>query len=97
MTRREWLLEWLDDYVVNLRILSRRHVGADRIEDRPDLLFLDWRGIEWYDSLWLFELEGIRASGYPGVLDTGNATGYATPRKFAQRASAVMLALRGNS
>src|ERR1035441_8965490 len=72
LTRRKVLLEWLDDYVVNLRILSQRHLGADRIEDQTDLLFLDWRMVNWYDSLWLFELEGIRASRYPGVLDTGN-------------------------
>ena len=89
LTRREWLLEWLDDYVVNLRILSQRHVGADRIEDRPDLLFLDWRMVEWYDALWLFELEGIKASRYPDVLENGAAE-YATPRKFARIASGVM-------
>jgi hypothetical protein len=84
------LLEWLDDYVVNLRILSQRHLDADRIEDQADLLFLDWRMVNWYDSLWLFELEGIRASRYPGVLDTGNAAEYATPKRFARLASGVM-------
>jgi hypothetical protein len=90
LTRRKVLLEWLDDYVVNLRILSQRHLGADRIEDQTDLLFLDWRMVNWYDSLWLFELEGIRASRYPGVLDTGNAAEYATPQRFARLASGVM-------
>jgi hypothetical protein len=89
VTRREWMIEWLDDYVVNLRILSQRHLGADRIEDQPTLLALDWRTVQWYDSLWLFELEGIKASGYPGVLDAGSAAEYVTPAQFGEFASRV--------
>jgi hypothetical protein len=79
----------LDDYVVNLRILSQRHVGLDAARDAPDLLALDWRTVNWYDSLWLFELEGIKASGYPDVLDDDAAIRYATPEKFSRWASGV--------
>ena len=57
------------------------------IEGRTSLLALDWKTINWYDSLWLFELEGIKASGYPGVFGAGNATEFCTPAKFVEFAS----------
>ena len=80
----------MDDYIVNLRTLSQRHIGADAAKDAPDLLALDWRTVNWYDSLWLFELEGIKASGYPDVLEADAAIRYATTEKFSKWASGVM-------
>ena len=91
MTSRESLMAWLDDYVLNLRILSQRYLEADCIEQRAALLAPDWLTINWYDSLWLFELEGIKASGYPEVLDAGNVAEYCTTSKFAEFASRVAL------
>jgi hypothetical protein len=40
-------MAWLDDYVLNLRILSQRYLEADCIEQRAALLAPDWLTINW--------------------------------------------------
>ena len=91
MTRRELLLASFDDHIITLRILARRYLGADRIEDLTSVLNPDWRSVRnWYNSLWLFELQGIKVSGYPDILENAATTEYATPRNFARRAASVM-------
>ena len=42
------LLGMFEEYVLTLRILARRFLGADRIEDLPELLAPDWRTVRWY-------------------------------------------------
>ena len=91
MTRRELLLDSFDEHVLTLRILSRRFTGADRLKDLPTAMNPDWRSAQnWYDSLWLYELLGIRVSKYPGILENGAAAEYATPKLFAHRVSSTM-------
>lgn len=91
MTRRELLLDSFDDHIITLRVLSRRFTGADRLKDLPTVMNPDWRSTRnWYDALWLFELQGIKASKYHGVLENGAAAEYATPGNFARHAAAVM-------
>ena len=92
LTRRELLISSFDDHIITLRILSRRSTGADTFWDLPTAVNPDWRSMQdWYDSLWLFELLGIKASKYPVVLENGAAAEYATPKKFARRVSSMML------
>src|ERR1017187_9316630 len=91
LTRRELLLDSFDEHVLTLRILSRRFTGADRLKDLPTAMNPDWRSAQnWYDSLWLYELLGIRVSKYPGVLENGATAEYATPKLFAHRVSSTM-------
>src|ERR1022692_585829 len=91
LTRREELLASFDEHVLTLRILSRRFTGADRLKDLPTAMNPDWRSTQnWYDSLWLFELLGIKVSKYPGILENGAAAEYATPKLFAQRTASTM-------
>jgi hypothetical protein len=86
------LLSSFDDHIIALRILSRRFTGADTFWDLPTAVNPDWRSMQdWYDSLWLFELLGIKACKYPGVLENGAAAEYATPKNFARRVSSMML------
>ena len=84
--QKQTLLGMFDEYVLTLRILAGRFLGADRIEDLPELPASDWRKARWYDSLWLFELAGIRASGYPAVFDNAASAVYATPEQFIRLA-----------
>src|ERR1017187_9031506 len=92
LTRREELLASFDEHIITLRILSRRFTGADSFWDLPTAVNPDWRSTQgWYDALWLFELLGIKACKYPGVLENGAAAEYATPKKFARRVSSMML------
>jgi hypothetical protein len=67
--KKELLLGWFDAYVERARSLARHLLRTDRIKDRPELLATDWRKVCWYDAMWLFELEGIKACGHPGVFD----------------------------
>jgi hypothetical protein len=93
MTTREWLIGGLDSYIICLRILSLQHIGVDRVEDRTTLLAPDWRTVRWYNSLWLFELEGIKASGYPEIFQGDNAGRYAAPGEFVRLASNMISGL----
>src|ERR1017187_7681671 len=91
LTRRDLLLSSFDDHIVTLRILARRFTGADRLKDLPTAMNPDWRSTQnWYDSLWLYELLGIKVCKSPGVLENGAAAEYATPRLFAHRVSSTM-------
>src|ERR1022692_1350976 len=92
LTRRELLISSFDDHIITLRILSRRFTGADRFWDLPTAVNPDWQSTkDWYNSLWLFELLGIKACKYPRVLENGAAAEYATPKNFARSVSAMML------
>ena len=92
MTRREELLASFDEHIVTLRILSRRFTGADTFWDLTTAVNPDWRSTQgWYDALWLFELLGIKACKYPGVLENGGVAEYATPKNFARSVSSMML------
>ena len=94
MTRRELLLSSFDDHIITLRILSLRFTGADRFWDLPTALNPDWRSTQnWYHALWLFELLGIKASKYPGILVNGAAAEFATPEKFARQNSGTMISI----
>ena len=91
MTRWELLVASFDAHIITLRILSRRFTGADRLKDLPTAMNPDWRSAQnWYDSLWLYELLGIKVSKYPGILENGAAAEYATPKLFARRVSSTM-------
>jgi Fe-S-cluster formation regulator IscX/YfhJ len=92
LTRRELLISSFDDHIITLRILSRRFTGADRFWDLPTAVNPDWQSTkDWYNSLWLFELLGIKACKYPRVLENGAAAEYATPKNFARSVSSMML------
>lgn len=80
--KKELLLGWFDAYVERVRSLARHLLRTDHIEDRPELLATNWRKVRWYDAMWLFELEGIRACGYPAVFDNAAVPEYATPEQF---------------
>src|ERR1035438_4143250 len=98
LTRRELLLDSFDEHVLTLRILSRRFTGADRLKDLPMAMNPDCRSTQnWYDSLWLYELLGIKVSKYPGILENGAAAEYATPKLFAHRVSSTMLTTEGRN
>jgi len=85
MVTTELLLGTFDDYIRTLRLLTRKYLGSDRLEDLPWQLEPDWRFVEdWFTGLCLFELLGIRASGYPAVFNNGGEAEYATPLSFVQ-------------
>jgi hypothetical protein len=91
MTRRELLLSSFDEHIILLRILARRFIGTDRVEDLIPMLSPDWQTVQtWYDSLWLFELQGIKACKYPGILENGTTADYATPKQFGRIAASIM-------
>ena len=98
MTSWELLVASFDAHIITLRILSRRFTGADRLKDLPTAMNPDWRSAQnWYDSLWLYELLGIKVSKYPGILENGAAAEYATPKLFAHRVSSTMLTTEGRN
>ena len=91
MTRRELLLSSFDEHIILLRILARRLAGTDRIENLIPMLSPDWQSVQtWYDSLWLFELHGIKTAKYPGILENGASADYATPKQFGRIAASIM-------
>jgi hypothetical protein len=91
LTRREELLSSFDEHVITLRILARRFTGADHLKDLPASMNPDWQSTQnWYYSLWLFELLGIKAAKYPAVLENGAAAEYSTPKLFARRTASTM-------
>jgi hypothetical protein len=80
-TKRD-VVELLDFYVWNLRILARRSGGPDPAEE--ELCLPAKRSIEkcGRHPLYDFDLAGIKASGYPEVFDRPASAIYATPRRF---------------
>jgi hypothetical protein len=70
----------LDFHVWNLRILMRRDGGQKAPEE--DLCLPAAWPIENRGHLYGFDLAGIKASGYPEVLDSPASAAYATPQTF---------------
>ena len=82
-TKRD-VVELLDFYVWNLRILARRSEGRVPPEEElcpPAEWSIEERG---HDSLYDFDLAGIKASGYPEVLDRPASAMYAAPQEFLE-------------
>lgn len=72
----------LDFHVWNLRLLARREGDPDTPEEclcLPAAWPVENRG-----RLYEFDLAGIKASGYPEILNTPASAVYATPRTFLQ-------------
>jgi hypothetical protein len=80
-TKRD-VVELLDFYVWNLRILAGRSEGPDPPEEElclPAKWSIEKCGRH---PLYQFDLAGIKASGYPEVFDRPASAVYATPRRF---------------
>jgi len=71
-----------DFYVRNLRILARRFGSSGAIEEFRLPAEWDLQNRDRH-SLYVFDLAGIKASGYPAVLDKPPAP-FATPAKFIE-------------
>lgn len=82
-TKRD-VVELLDFYVWNLRILARRSAGPVTPEEKLCLPAKWSVGNGGHDSLYDFDLAGIKASRYPEVLDQPASAVYATPRRFLE-------------
>ena len=72
----------LDFHVWNLRILARREGDPDTPE-RGLCLPAEW-SIGNRGGLYYFDLAGIKASGYPEILDKPASAVYATPHTFLE-------------
>ena len=80
-TKRD-VVELLDFYVWNLRILARRSAGPVTPEEKLCLPAKWSARNSGRDSLYDFDLAGIKATRYPEVFDRPALAAYATPVRF---------------